>query len=60
MAAIKDLLNKCGNKSDIKVGYALHLWLRILGVTIKPTIKADMNVGCPLDIGALQGIIDSH
>ncbi|KAL1406284.1 hypothetical protein Q8F55_007980 [Vanrija albida] len=46
---ITDLNAKCGNtQGQITIDYTIRLWLKILGVSIKPNIASSQTITCPL------------
>ncbi|OCF73204.1 hypothetical protein I204_06434 [Kwoniella mangroviensis CBS 8886] len=60
---LKDLISKCGisggTKQDITVDYDLYLKLKILGVTVSPTISNSASFECPITASDIQSIIGS-
>ncbi|WVW86927.1 hypothetical protein I302_108982 [Kwoniella bestiolae CBS 10118] len=60
---LKDLISKCGisggAKKDITVDYDLYLKLKILGVTVSPTISNSASFECPITASDIQSIIGS-
>ncbi|ORY34783.1 hypothetical protein BCR39DRAFT_514697 [Naematelia encephala] len=60
---LNDLISKCGIlsgvKSDITVDYDLLLKLKVLGVSISPTVSGSASFECPITESDLEGIIGS-
>ncbi|KAL0946645.1 hypothetical protein HGRIS_012839 [Hohenbuehelia grisea] len=56
-----DLATKCGFpsgvKSDIAVDYKITLGLRILFITVSPTVSNTFRFGCPLEQGQLEQLL---
>ncbi|KAK6908453.1 hypothetical protein I203_102454 [Kwoniella mangroviensis CBS 8507] len=48
-----------GTKQDITVDYDLYLKLKILGVTVSPTISNSASFECPITASDIQSIIGS-
>nr|XP_019043544.1 hypothetical protein I302_08123 [Kwoniella bestiolae CBS 10118]OCF22474.1 hypothetical protein I302_08123 [Kwoniella bestiolae CBS 10118] len=57
---LKDLISKCGisggAKKDITVDYDLYLKLKILGVTVSPTISNSASFECPITASDIQAV----
>ena len=57
-----DLARKCGGtgaKSNLSVSYKITLALRILLITVSPTVKNTLNFPCPIKSSDLEGLIKS-
>ncbi|KXN92233.1 hypothetical protein AN958_08686 [Leucoagaricus sp. SymC.cos] len=51
---LSDLVNKCGvNKQNLNINYKITPSLRILFVTISPTISNSFSFPCPIDPGSI-------
>ncbi|RSH93282.1 hypothetical protein EHS25_007636 [Saitozyma podzolica] len=54
---LDDLISKCGSSSNqITIDYNLYLKLKILGVTISPTISSDASFACPISASDIESI----
>ncbi|KIY72047.1 hypothetical protein CYLTODRAFT_418230 [Cylindrobasidium torrendii FP15055 ss-10] len=59
-AILLDLLSKCGitgTASDITVSYDIQLSIRVLMVTVSPTVSNKFSFACPLDQDTLSGLL---
>lgn len=56
-AVLQDIISKCTAKQDLTVKYNLKLSLRIIIVSISPTISNSFAFSCPSDIDGLQKIL---
>nr|XP_018260305.1 uncharacterized protein I303_07223 [Kwoniella dejecticola CBS 10117]OBR82463.1 hypothetical protein I303_07223 [Kwoniella dejecticola CBS 10117] len=58
---LKDLISKCGisggSVKDITVDYDLYLKLKILGITVSPTISNSASFECPITASDIESII---
>ncbi|KAF9411614.1 hypothetical protein BGZ76_005328, partial [Entomortierella beljakovae] len=55
---VKDILTRCGKlgveATDLSINYDLKLTIKIIGISISPTIKNQhANFACPADIDSL-------
>jgi len=55
--ALQDILTKCRANQDLKVSYELKLSLRIVVVSISPTISDTFSIGCPVNADEIQKIL---
>ncbi|KAG9226126.1 hypothetical protein CCMSSC00406_0005037 [Pleurotus cornucopiae] len=53
---IVDLITKCGQKEDIRVTYKIRVSVRILVITVSPTIENTFSIACPLDADAIKSL----
>ncbi|KAF9500451.1 hypothetical protein BDN71DRAFT_1132317 [Pleurotus eryngii] len=51
-----DLASKCGQKEDIRVTYKIRVSVRILVITVSPTIENTFSIACPLDADAIKSL----
>lgn len=58
---LTDLISKCSTSppSDITIDYTLTLALKIIAVTIKPSISSSATFQCPIDASDLAGLAGS-
>lgn len=60
---LNDLIKKCGisggSAQDITVDYDLNLKLKILGITIDPTVSNSASFECPITASDIESIIGS-
>ncbi|OCF34489.1 hypothetical protein I317_04917 [Kwoniella heveanensis CBS 569] len=60
---LNDLIKKCGilggSTQDITVDYDLYLKLKILGVTVSPTISNSASFECPITASDIESIVGS-
>lgn len=56
-AVLQDIVTKCNANQDLTVKYDLKLSLRIILVSISPTISNSFTIGCPVDASELQKIL---
>ncbi|WVQ95829.1 hypothetical protein IAU59_002928 [Kwoniella sp. CBS 9459] len=60
---LNDLIKKCGilggTTQDITVDYDLHLKLKILGITVSPTISNSASFECPITASDIESIVGS-
>jgi len=55
--ALQDILAKCRAKQNLKVNYELKLSLRIVVVSISPTISDSFTIGCPVDADQIEKLL---
>jgi len=60
-AIITDIASKClgSPPSDLTINYKITVGVRVLMVTIAPTISNSLSFACPIDPTTLQGLIKS-
>jgi len=56
-AVLQDIVTKCNANQDLTVKYNLKLSIRIIIVTVNPTISNSFTFGCPVDASELQKIL---
>lgn len=55
---INDLNAKCGTtQGSITIDYTIRLWLKILGVSIKPNVASSQTITCPLTGADIQQVL---
>ncbi|TFY64869.1 hypothetical protein EVJ58_g2336 [Rhodofomes roseus] len=62
-SVLVDLANKCGvipgsSKSDITINYKATVGVRILAVSVKPTISNSFTFECPIDSSELEQLLE--
>ncbi|THU87249.1 hypothetical protein K435DRAFT_969976 [Dendrothele bispora CBS 962.96] len=60
-AILLDIANKCGlggTKSDLKISYKISIGLRILIVSISPSVSNTFSISCPFSDSQLQELLD--
>ncbi|TXT08624.1 hypothetical protein VHUM_02752 [Vanrija humicola] len=58
-AIINDLNAKCGTtQGKINIDYTIRLWLKILGVSVKPNIGSTQTITCPLTGSDIQQVLN--
>ncbi|XAO25632.1 hypothetical protein I312_104460 [Cryptococcus bacillisporus CA1280] len=60
---LNDLIKKCGisgSAQDITIDYDLNMKLKILGITIDPTISNSASFECPITASDIESIIGSN
>ncbi|KAI0029381.1 hypothetical protein K488DRAFT_88800 [Vararia minispora EC-137] len=53
---ITDIVTKCAAKQDLTVRYDLTVGVRVLGVTVSPSVSNNVSFTCPLDTSSLSNI----
>ncbi|KAE8542520.1 hypothetical protein D1P53_001299 [Cryptococcus gattii VGV] len=59
---LNDLIKKCGisgSAQDITIDYDLNMKLKILGITIDPTVSNSASFECPITASDIESIIGS-
>jgi len=56
-AVLQDIVTKCSAKQDLTVKYNLKLSLRVIIVSISPTISNSFTIACPVDTDELKKIL---
>ncbi|KIK57692.1 hypothetical protein GYMLUDRAFT_45857 [Collybiopsis luxurians FD-317 M1] len=62
-AILIDMAKKCGvlggSQADLTVDYKIQVDVRILVVTISPTVSNSFSISCPFDESTLKSFVDS-
>lgn len=56
-SVLRDIVAKCTANEDLTVKYDLKLSLRIIIVSVSPTISNTFTIGCPVDTSELEKIL---
>jgi len=59
-AVLQDLATKCRARQDLTVNYDLKLSLRIIIVSISPTISNSFTFACPIDPSQIDGLLSGN
>ena len=56
---VTDLISKCSSNQDLTVDYKLNLDLKVIGVTVHPSLSSSASFACPVDGSQIEKIIGS-
>jgi len=59
-AVLQDIVTKCEAKQDLTINYELKLSLRIVIVSVSPTITNSFTIACPIDPSEIEGLLGGN
>jgi len=59
-AVLQDIVTKCRASQDLTVKYALKLSLRIVFVSVSPTIANSFSIKCPIDPDEIEKLLSGN